>query len=52
MDKRERYLIFMATGEQYCALAHTFAEAIDMVGNEENIFEILKLDYEELDVEV
>lgn len=55
MNKRERYLFFMATGEQYCALAYTFAEAIEMVanevGNEENIFQITKLDYEELEQE-
>lgn len=52
MDKRERYLFFMASGEQYMALAYTFAEAIAMVGDEENIFQITKLDYEELEEEV
>lgn len=46
MDQKERYIITLVDGTQKNALARTFAECIQMLG-EENIIKIEKLDYEE-----
>ena len=47
MDKKERYLVTLATGEQATVVAKSFAEVENMLGSE-NVQMMVKLDYEEL----
>lgn len=48
MRQRERYIATLEDGRQANVLAYTFAEVIQMLG-EENIVKIEKLDYEEVE---
>ena len=47
MNQKERYVVTLEDGKQANVLANTFAEVIQMLG-EENIRIIEKLDYEEV----
>lgn len=46
IEKKERYIVTMATGEQINAVAGSFSECLLAFG-EENVEKIEKLDYEE-----
>lgn len=45
-EKRERYLVSTTDGRTHCVVDTTFTEIVQKIG-EENIWQIIKLDYEE-----
>ena len=48
MDQRKRYIVTMTDGKRMNAVAKSFAEVLQMFG-EENVEKIEKLDYQEVE---